>query len=86
MFGSRGRLKRELEDVTSKLEQLEKAHRELQGQSGHMWWRTSRLERQNEELQTWNRKLRDKNSALRRDRRRLRQLLEDSDIEWRSGS
>lgn len=55
----------------------------------HTWqkdWRIQNLEREVEDLRTWNGKVRDKNSALRRERRRLRQLLDDHDIPWKQGA
>lgn len=77
MFGAR--LKQELEELTSKF-------RELQTKALSSGWRVQELEARNSELESWLRKLRDKNSALRRERRRLRQLLEDNDITWTAGS
>lgn len=53
----------------------------------HTWnqnWRIEQLEREVQDMRTWNEKVRDKNSALRRDRRRLRELLDANDIPWRS--
>ena len=51
----------------------------------HTWrqqWRLEQLERELLDARTWLGKVRDKNSALRRDRRRLRSILEDNDISW----
>lgn len=45
-------------------------------------WRIEQLERALEDMRTWNEKVRAKNSVLRRERRRLRKLLDDNDIPW----
>jgi regulator of replication initiation timing len=51
----------------------------------HTWrqnWRLEQLERELKDCRTWLEKVRDKNSALRRDRRHLRSILEANDIPW----
>jgi len=51
----------------------------------HTWqqnWRITELEKELLDAKTWVRKVRARNSYLRRDRRRLRQLLDDNDITW----
>ncbi len=45
-------------------------------------WHVRRLERELLDARTWVRKVRATNSFLRRDRRRLRQLLDANDIPW----
>jgi len=45
-------------------------------------WHIRQLERQLQDARTWLEKVRDKNSALRRDRRRLRSILEANNIPW----
>jgi hypothetical protein len=55
----------------------------------HTWQQADRirgLEREVEDMRTWNGKVRDKNSALRRERRRLRTLLDDHNIPWKQGT
>jgi len=55
----------------------------------HTWqqnWRLEQLEREAKDLRTWNEKVRDKNSALRRERRRLRELLTANNIPWEQGN
>ena len=44
--------------------------------------RIEQLERELENARTWAEKVRAKNSALRRDRRHLRSILEDNNIPW----
>jgi len=51
----------------------------------HTWqqnWRIQELEKELLDARTWVRKVRARNSFLRRDRRRLRQLLDANDITW----
>lgn len=51
----------------------------------HTWqqnWRIEQLERDLKDMRTWNEKVRAKNSVLRHERRRLRQILDDHDIPW----
>jgi len=45
-------------------------------------WHLRHLEKELLDARTWLEKVRDKNSALRRDRRRLRSILEANDIPW----
>lgn len=55
----------------------------------HTWqqnWRLEQLERELKDCRTWLRKVRDKNSVLRRERRELRELLDAHDIPWRAKS
>ena len=55
----------------------------------HTWqqnYRIEQLEREATDLRTWNEKVRDKNSALRRERRRLRELLTANNIPWEQGN
>lgn len=51
----------------------------------HTWnqdWRIQQLQREVQDVRTWNEKIRDKNSALRRERRRLRGILDANDIAY----
>lgn len=55
----------------------------------HTWqqnWRLEQLERELKDCRTWLRKVRDKNSVLRRERRELRELLDAHDIPWRTST
>lgn len=56
----------------------------LKRYSFHKDWRVEQLQREVDDLRTWNRKVRAKNSALRRDRRRLRELLDANNVPWRT--
>jgi chromosome segregation ATPase len=46
-----------------------------------MTWDLRRLREENDEYKSWNSKLKAKNSSLRKERRRLRQILDDHGIE-----
>ena len=61
---------------------IEDLKREVKNALSPTSWKMQGLERQVQDLHTWNEKIRDKNSALRRERRRLRQLLTDHNIVW----
>jgi len=70
MFGT-SKIRAQLEEIVRELRELTR-----------MSWRLEGLERENTSLRTWNEKVRATNSALRRDRRRMRQLLEANSIPW----
>lgn len=72
MFGF-GEIREDLKRVTNRLRKIADTS-----------YRMRCLESENEMLRTWNQKVRATNSALRRDRRRLRELLDANDIPWRS--
>jgi regulator of replication initiation timing len=72
MFGF-SKIREDLERVTASLRKLADTS-----------WRLYQLERENDDLRTWNQKVREKNAHLRRDRRRLRELLDANNVPWRS--
>lgn len=72
MFGH-GKL---LDAIEARLETLLKRY------TWDLTWRIKALEERAQDLQTWNEKLRAKNTILRRDRRRLRRLLDEKGIPW----
>jgi len=55
----------------------------LQRHTFQQSWRIEQLERELRDLRTWNEKVRAKNTILRRDRRRLRAILDQHDIPWK---
>ena len=61
---------------------LDAIERLLKDHTFRQQWRIEQLERELESARTWAEKVRAKNSALRRDRRHLRSILEDNDIPW----
>ena len=60
----------EIEDAVSKQSQV----------MFQLNWDQQQLRRENSDYKTWNKKLRAKNSALRKERRRLRTLLDQHGI------
>jgi regulator of replication initiation timing len=65
---------------------IETVERVLKQHTWNLNWRVEQLQREIDDLRTWNGKVRDKNSALRRERRRLRELLDDHNIPWQPGT
>ena len=61
---------------------LDALERLLKDHTFRQQWRIEQLELDLESARTWAEKVRAKNSTLRRDRRRLRSILEDNDISW----
>ena len=71
-----------LAEIRDRLNLVEKELKEQSGKATGLAWNMGFLQRELDDYKTWNSKLKAKNSALRKDRRRLRQLLETHGISW----
>jgi regulator of replication initiation timing len=71
-----------LTEMRTQLIEIEGIARKQSNTLFNLTWENQGLRREVRDLRTWNTKVRTKNSALRKERRRLRALLDEHGISW----